>query len=449
MLQRILDIGSSPETTGVQNIKRRSIIIISLILFLAYSASYGFDLYLKSGALTLYTALFQLLFLPIFYWISKQKMQYAKWGIILNLWLVVICLDLYFGIKAGYHWVYIPIAAVIFTVFEKGSLLVLTLSLNFIIMALLILSHDYIAPSYIDTGDKLNNVQYLLLGQCGIFVAIIIAFYKIYSYQLISIIRHQKIELEERSLEVRDSIIYSSNLQQALLPTGSELSRFSENIFVLFSPRDHVSGDFYWSSTQGNKEFIALGDCTGHGVPGAMVSIIALNILHDIEEQIEIESPAQLLSEMRVRFNARMKKSGLKDGMDISVVMRDKSTGQYIFSAANSAITVVKANETEVIKGTKMPLGNIEIATKEFENVHLNLEANDHIYLYTDGYRDQFGGEKDKKFGAKRFYQVLLECSAHETRRAKEFATRKFKIWKGTAEQIDDVSVIGIKVAKQ
>ena len=287
----------------------------------------------------------------------------------------------------------------------------------------------------------------------------------------------QKHLVEEKQTEILASITYAKRLQQAILPATEEIKKRLPNSFLYYKPKDIVAGDFYWmhvvtnqesekqipkepesaSSTKpfGNNEliFIAAADSTGHGVPGAMVSIVCSNALNRAVKEFELRDTGKILDKTRELVLETFEKSGeeIKDGMDISLVrIRYRESGinpEVQWSGANNQLWYIKKEGTEVleIKADKQPIGQTDYASP-FTTHTLQLEKDDILYLMTDGYPDQFGGEKGKKFKYKQLEGNLLANSMKELEEQKSNLSQTFEAWKGDLEQVDDVTIIGIKL---
>jgi len=271
-------------------------------------------------------------------------------------------------------------------------------------------------------------------------------------------------KLKEQHKEITDSINYAKRLQDAILPKFSEVDKFLNQNFILFKPKDKVSGDFYWFEQKNNLSLIAAADCTGHGVPGAMVSIVCSNALHRSVNEFNKKQPNHILEKTRELVIETFTKSGddVKDGMDISLcAITDKS---LIFSGANNPLWIIRAtklltqeqlehrstftlNDFSLIefKADKQPVGLYE-GMKPFTQIEIELFSKDTLYLFTDGFPDQFGGIKGKKYKYKPFKKLLLENFQQPMLEQKEILLSEFNSWKGENEQIDDVCIIGIQI---
>ncbi|CAG5081349.1 SpoIIE family protein phosphatase [Parvicella tangerina] len=259
-------------------------------------------------------------------------------------------------------------------------------------------------------------------------------------------IEHQKLLIQEKSQEITDSIIYAKRIQSAILPPDHEVKRLLPNSFILYKPKDIVAGDFYWLEEKDGHILIAAADCTGHGVPGAMVSVVCKNGLsRSVREYKELE-PGRILDRTREIVIAEFEKSHeeVKDGMDIALCAIKGNTVKYA-GAHNPLWIVRKGSDTvEEIKACKQPIGKFHV-DKPFKTHEVVMNEGDTIYFFSDGYADQFGGEKGKKFKTGRFKKLVLSMQHESMKKQKKIIDQKFEKWKGDLEQLDDLCVIGIR----
>jgi serine phosphatase RsbU (regulator of sigma subunit) len=278
-------------------------------------------------------------------------------------------------------------------------------------------------------------------------------------------INNQRISIEQknRNLEeaylviegyigkITDSIRYAEKIQEAILPPLSIFKLFFSDAFCFYKPKDFVSGDFYWVSTQENNLIIAIGDCTGHGVPGAFMSIIGMDLLNQAVNQKHLKEPSQILEFLNTELPRKLKRENneliLKDSMDIAICSVDSNKKKLIFSGAlipfmlirNQSIISIKSDYTSIGSSTK-------VFSKPFSQHIVDLKTGDWIYLYSDGYMDQIGGEKKKKFMRNHFQKTLLTLSQFNGEVQLSELDNIFTHWKGNNEQIDDVLILGLKV---
>ncbi|MFT4601713.1 MAG: serine phosphatase RsbU (regulator of sigma subunit)/tetratricopeptide (TPR) repeat protein [Arenicella sp.] len=254
-------------------------------------------------------------------------------------------------------------------------------------------------------------------------------------------------ELELKNREITDSILYAKRIQSAILPPNKLIKECLPESFVLYKPKDIVAGDFYWIEKSENRVFFAAADCTGHGVPGAMVSVVCNNGLNRAVREYKIREPGKILDKAREIVIQEFEKSEeeVKDGMDIALCSLEGLTLKY--SGANNPLWVFKKKDSEFleIKADKQPIGKFG-AEYPFNTHEIQLEKGDMIYVFSDGYADQFGGERGKKMKSKNFKVVLANINQLSIETQKERLDQHFKNWQGSLEQLDDVCIIGIRV---
>lgn len=262
-------------------------------------------------------------------------------------------------------------------------------------------------------------------------------------------ITNQKLILEEKNKEITDSISYAKRIQEAILPPKQIVKEWLPSSFILYKPKDIVAGDFYWMETVGNSVYFAAADCTGHGVPGAMVSVVCANALTKGLIEEGIRDLDRLLGRAREIIIEQFSKSEeeIQDGMDIAICALNTKTRQVNYAGANNPLWIVRngADAIEEIKADKQPIGAYTIE-KPFTQHQLQLAPGDTIYIFSDGYQDQFGGKNGKKYKSGHMKKFLLSIQDKDMRTQREALNNEFESWKGDLEQIDDVCVIGVRV---
>lgn len=273
-------------------------------------------------------------------------------------------------------------------------------------------------------------------------------------------------QLSEKNREIIDSIHYAKKIQTALLKEEEHVSKHLPPHFILFKPKDIVSGDFYWSFERNGFWYIAAADCTGHGVPGAFLTMLGTAFLNEIVSTGDLLSPGKILDELRVKFVNELSQSSkadehfslLKDGMDVSLVRYELSSDKIEWAGANNGLCIFRKHlkaaspsfeqlgdgHVGYIQPDKQPIGYYH-NPKPFTNHSIQLERGDTIYLFTDGYIDQFGGPQGKKLKFRSFQQYLAEIQNENMSTQKEILSQRFDGWKGNLEQVDDVTVIGLR----
>jgi serine phosphatase RsbU (regulator of sigma subunit) len=257
----------------------------------------------------------------------------------------------------------------------------------------------------------------------------------------------QRDQIAYQKKHITDSILYAKRIQTALLPS---IELFSDRIehFVLYKPLDIVSGDFYWVASRGDREVIIVADCTGHGVPGAFMSMLGVTMLNEIINVKDIIEPDKILNELRAEVIRALKQSveddKVKDGLDMAVCVIDFRESKIHFAGANSPMVLVRGDEITQFRGDKMPV-SIHYNMHPFTKQSISLQKGDCLYMFTDGYCDQFGGPDQKKFRSSRLKARLVEISALPMMAQGERLDNLFEEWRGDNPQVDDVAMVGIR----
>jgi serine phosphatase RsbU (regulator of sigma subunit) len=271
----------------------------------------------------------------------------------------------------------------------------------------------------------------------------------------------QKNQIEKIHLEITDSINYANRIQNAVLPDHSILYTYFSDYFILFKPKNVVSGDFYWFSIVDNRIIFCLADCTGHGVPGAFMSMLGISFLREIITKEHLYEPSEILNKLRheivVALNQRGLQSDQKDGMDISLFSIDIFPGKvnsdkainFLWAGANNPCWLLRNGEFEELLPDRMPVG-INDHMDRFRTVELQLNRGDKIYLFSDGYRDQFGGPRSKKFMSRHLRELIIESSSKPMAKQKEILDNTIEEWRTgfgiKHEQTDDITIAGIEI---
>ena len=302
------------------------------------------------------------------------------------------------------------------------------------------------------TSSESKKQKIIIASITGGFIFLLVFVFFVYrSYRQkktdnIEIIRQKEI-IEEKNIEVHSSITYAKRIQKAILPSDKILNEALANSFILFKPKDIVSGDFYWIQKIGNKVLFAVVDCTGHGVPGALMSVIGHSALNRTVKEFGLTSPAAILDKLNflVEETFESAEDEVKDGMDISLCSLDINTNKLEWAGANNPLWIINNGELLELKADKQPIGKF-INRKPFTGHSLQLQKNDSIYIFTDGLADQFGGPKGKKFKYKKIKDLLLQSINNTPEQQKKIILNALTKWKGELEQVDDICVMGIKI---
>ncbi|MDX1653105.1 MAG: SpoIIE family protein phosphatase [Brumimicrobium sp.] len=264
------------------------------------------------------------------------------------------------------------------------------------------------------------------------------------------LLNKQKSEIEHKNKEITDSIRYAQRIQSAILPSEETARKYLEEYFIIYKPKDIVSGDFYWIEREGDTVFFGVADCTGHGVPGAIVSMLCHNTLLRVVKEYKISEPAKILDLATELIEESVNKtsSSIKDGMDISLCAYNVVTGRLEWAGANNPLWIVsQEGEFREIKPNKQPVGVFEYK-QPFENHEVALADGEMLYLFSDGFADQFGGIKGKKYKRSNFSKLLIKNAHFPAKKQQSVINNTFEAWKVGFEQVDDVCVMGVRFSE-
>jgi len=256
----------------------------------------------------------------------------------------------------------------------------------------------------------------------------------------------QKELIEKKNIDITDSILYARVIQSAILSEEELLkSNFSDH-FILYRPKDIVSGDFWWFENMAGRFIIAVADCTGHGVPGALLSMLGAAYLHEILNVNPNITANELLFELRKMFVDSLRTSPTRDGMDISLCIFDFAKSEVEIAAANNSVYIIRNDELSIVKADKMPIGNHPLMNKPYTSNRFNFNKGEKFYLFTDGYADQFGGTDGKKLKMSNFRELLIKSNSMEMQLQRDWLDNELDSWKKHREQVDDILVIGLTI---
>jgi serine phosphatase RsbU (regulator of sigma subunit) len=263
-------------------------------------------------------------------------------------------------------------------------------------------------------------------------------------------LKEQNELIEEKNKSITDSINYAKRLQNAILPSSEIIAEILPEHFVLYQPKDIVSGDWYWVSHHDSKFMVAAVDCTGHGVPGALLSIVGHNAISQTVNELGITQPDKVLYSMNSIIKKILhqdKGSDIRDGMDMALCTFDKSTNTLEYCGANNPLYIISDGKLQIVKASKLTVGSLQedIKEKPVNNV-IQLKKGDCFYIFSDGYADQFGGKDNKKFKTSRMQELLISLNPRPMPEQKKLIFDSFTKWKGDYEQVDDVLVMGMRV---
>jgi len=442
--------------------KKKKIRILNIMLSIIIVLSLFFliiDLYhqvLEGVAITLVTISTCLCILFLIY---KKKHTLSKWLSIVFIISYVSLLTMLTGKNTGTIIYLIPSVLFPTIIFQnKKTIIVLSVFIIGLFSSLFWLTQSM--EAFIVLTDEIR-VIYQFSGMLGV---IITSFLMIWYFRnlndayediiveknesLITIndqVNQQKLKLEIKNKEITDSLNYAKRIQQAILPPKSKINNHLKNNFILYLPKDIVAGDFYWLEEKEDRVLFAAADCTGHGVPGAMVSVVCNNALNRSVREYNLTNPGEILDKTRELVIEEFEKSDaqVKDGMDIALcsIIGDKLE----YAGAHNPLWIVRKGNLLETKANKQPIGKFENLLP-YTTHSILLEKGDTIYIFSDGYSDQFGGKKGKKYKTANFKKFLLSIQENSMEKQLSLLDAEFEKWRGSMEQIDDVCVIGLRI---
>ncbi len=300
--------------------------------------------------------------------------------------------------------------------------------------------------------QKAENRKQLIIIISAIIGFIIVLVFSIILLRMFSqkrkaniLLAEQKAEIEEKNRDIMDSITYAKRIQLAILPPSKIVKEYLKDSFILYKPKDIVAGDFYWMEHKDGKILFAAADCTGHGVPGAMVSVVCNNGLNRSVREYGLTDPGKILDKTREIVIQEFEKSEeeVKDGMDIAICSLEGNRLQY--AGAHNPLWIIRKGEILETKADRQPIGKSRLS-EPFTTHTIELQKDDTLYIFSDGYVDQFGGENGKKFKSKAFKDLLLSIQIKTMEEQRILLDNNFESWRGKIEQIDDVCIIGVKI---
>ena len=263
-------------------------------------------------------------------------------------------------------------------------------------------------------------------------------------------IEAQRDKITEINHEITDSIRYAKRLQTAVMPDNELISTMLSDYFVFFRPKDIVSGDFFWAKKQNDKVIVCAADCTGHGVPGGFLSMLGMSFLNEISAHEKDFKAHEILNLLRARVKGTLIKEGqeneTKDGMDICLCIIDEKNRKVQYAGANNPLYIIRNKEVMEFAADKMPIGAYLAEKESFTNNEIDLQANDEIFMFSDGYRDQMGGPLQKRLKSPGFRKLLVDINDKPMKTQRDLMEKFFDDWRGNNEQVDDILVFGVKV---
>ena len=446
----------------------RLVVITLVIMFLYLPLEIGFNGFALVPEIFVELSIFGL----TLFFNHKRWFKFSRLYFFFSCILSILPMMYLVPVGAGNEFLLLPIMLVPAILFHNRWLGFSLFLLVVVIFFVVINTREMVHPIIEVTAEEIAFFRNIYLGMV-FFIAFIIVFYFrtiVNAFEKINnekneLLKHnneeitaKKIEIETQHEEIKASINYAKRIQNAILPSNSLIQKNLPDSFVFYKPKDIVAGDFYWMhllpqpngwEVDGDVVLFAVADCTGHGVPGAIVSVVCNNALNQSVKEFGITQPNLILNKTRELVIETFSESteNVQDGMDIALCSLNVKTHQLQYAGANNPIWIIRSdtNEVEEIKATKEPIGNSQVMN-DFTNHAIQLQKNDTIYIFSDGYADQFGGERGKKFKYKPFMELLLSMVNEPLDKQKELLNNHFEQWKGDLEQVDDVCIIGVRI---
>jgi len=451
-------IGSS-EKFELRHRVANSVILIGIFLGLL-AASFNYSLNLPF--VTVWTTLVISLILLITFYLSRVKGMFyfpVYISIITSTFIFTPLMWIFNGGSIGgfqyYIFIYLMFAI---SVINKRRIVVTIVSL-IIIMVVSLLILEYKFPDLIITyNSKEERLFDILFSYISVLIGVSILFF-VYTDQYRKtnkslIEKNTELEKHRRILEfqneyINEGITYAQKIQKAVLPSINIINEYSDDNFIIYIPKDKISGDFYYFTKKEDNLFIAVADSTGHGVPGGFMSMLGITMLDDIINRGNLENAADILNVFRKQVIISLDQKNIKtitnDGFDVSLTIIDTKTKKLNYAGANLPLLLIRDHNLKFYRPNNMPVGTF-ISMPSFSNKYFQLEKNDSIYLFTDGIIDQFGGVKNKKFSLQRLQTILLKNSDQAFSIQKERLKKEFRKWRGKQKRTDDVLILGFKI---
>lgn len=395
------------------------------------------------GTLTIVTLVLSLIFVVIYYLSRfKQLFEYLHLPFVILIYSVaIITWLLNAGTKGPIAYAFIVLLIVVISISSKKYYKHYVVAI--IVILLILFAVEYFYPEYIIDYEN-DQIRFFDV------TSTLIIFLVLSSLSIRAIKRNYETEkelAEKRNKEITDSIDYASTIQKALLGSKAYIMKQFKDTFILFLPKDIVSGDFYWFKQVRNKKIIVAADCTGHGVPGALMSMLGMSFLSEIINTKENITAGEILNELKDKVVKSLRqdiKSG-RDGMDLSLCIIDEDKQTLQLATASQYIYRIRDNKLEKIVVNRMSIG-FSYTQEKFKSIDLDIKKDDVIYMFSDGYLDQFGEPKGDKFKTKPYKELLLRIHKKSMAEQEEIMQRTLKAWQGNYSQTDDILVIGIKL---
>jgi len=449
-LQKLIQRGHLPTDTEDEKIKKSTLLVMTFpfaIMGCMWGALYIYNDLLLPSLIPFGYGILSLISVGLF--LAFQKFKFFRFSQILLILLLPFFLQISMGgfipSSSVILWAVIsPLGAMAFYEVRQSILwfvaFVLTIAIAFFV-------NDYL-PNYFNWNISETFINGMfLMNIIGVSVIIYLLQYYFFSKQaeLKKSVEEKSAVIHENNKEITDSIYYAKRIQYTLLANENLLKNNLTDHFILYKPKDIVSGDFYWATSKNDKFYLAACDSTGHGVPGAFMSLLNISFLNEAINERNILQPNEICGHVRTKLVESISQDGGQDGMDGVLVCLDREKKKLSFAAAHNAPILIRNNKVIEFEADKMPIGKGE-RTDNFTEQIIDVEPGDMLYLYTDGYTDQFGGPKGKKFKYKQMKALLQSICNHSLAEQKKILDAIISNWKGDLEQTDDILIIGFKI---
>jgi len=436
-----------------------AVIILGIILGIQSSV---FNYLLNLPLITIYATLFTSAVLMVSYYLSRIKGLFNL-PVYLSLFVSLVVYSPIMWVSNGgssggfqyYIFVYLTFAI---AVINRKAVIISVVSFVIILSTLLLL-YEYKFPEeifkYPSSEDRLFD---LIISFISVLIGVAALFY-VYTNQYKktnNALNEKNIELEKQShiLEfqnehINEGISYAQKIQKAVLPSIEIIRKYSKDHFIMYLPKEKISGDFYYFIKKENLLVIAVTDSTGHGIPGGFMSMLGITMLEEVINREDTHNAAEVLNTFRkkviISLDQENTKSVTNDGFDISLCVIDTNTKQLNYAGANLPLIIIRNKELLYYQHDNMPVGTF-ISMPSFKNQYIDLQKNDILYMFTDGIIDQFGGERNKKFTFNRLQELLIRNADQPLSIQKERIKKEFRAWRGKQKKTDDVLIIGVKI---
>jgi serine phosphatase RsbU (regulator of sigma subunit) len=386
---------------------------------------------------------------------SALIFNYLKWFTFAKFYFFAVATGIIFGFGlaigkgSGNELFFIPCFIFPAMLFHNRTIILVLSGIAFAMFVLLVYLFDIVDPIIYVKPEIKNTIRYLFFIILFVIVFAEIYYFKSVNYRYQKLLATKNAEIEHKNREIIDSITYAKRIQEAILLPLPLVKNHLPDSFILFKPKDIVAGDFYWVDELDDLVIFAAADCTGHGVPGAMVSVVCHNALNTAIREFKLTDPGQILDKTRELVIKQFSKSteDVKDGMDISLCVLHKKTLELTYSGANNPLWLLRKDDAEVfeIRPNKQPVGKGDMS-RQFDSHTIQLSKGDLVYIFSDGFADQFGGDRGKKYKYKPFKDLLAANRNNGMDKQCDLINREFENWKKDLEQVDDICVIGVRV---